>query len=64
MKNKERLLEIARGSIERHLGDCESPDDLYDNAYTLAFDALHDAGVSGDLCRSIAQEIAMCYAQP
>jgi hypothetical protein len=44
MTEHERLLEIARGNIERHLGDvCEgddSADSIFDEAYTLAFDAL------------------------
>jgi hypothetical protein len=46
--NETRMREIARGSVEQHLGDvaAEYPDEeltgdsLYDEAYTLAFDAL------------------------
>jgi hypothetical protein len=63
MTNQE-MENIARGNIERHLGDCESPDQIYDEAYTLAFDALHDAGVDAHKARDIAQYVAMCYAQP
>ena len=61
----EEMENIARGNIERHLGDCcESPDEIYDEAYTLAFDALHDADVDDDKAREIAQRVAMCFAQP
>lgn len=58
------LEEVARGNVERHLGDCESPDDIFDNAYTLAFDALVDKGTDHTLAREIAQRVAQCYAQP
>jgi hypothetical protein len=64
----DELRDIARGNIERHLGDvCEgedSADSIYDEAYTLAFDALHDKGVNDDKARTIAQEIAQGMAQP
>jgi hypothetical protein len=64
--NLNQLMEIARSNVERHLGDveAESVDAIYDEAYTLAFDALHDAGVSDELARQIAQQVAQCYAQP
>jgi hypothetical protein len=62
------LLPIARGNIEQHLGDvCEgedSADSIYDEAYTLGFDALHDAGVDDATAREVAREVAMCFAQP
>lgn len=68
MKTKEQWLEIARGNIERHLGDCvdgdASEDSIYDEAHTLALDALIDAGCPEDLRGSIAQEVAQCFAQP
>jgi hypothetical protein len=61
-----QMEEIARGNIERHLGDVagESPDAIYDEAYTLGFDALADAGVPHDKAREIAQRVSMCFAQP
>jgi hypothetical protein len=61
-----QMEEIARGNIERHLGDVadESPDAIYDEAYTLGFDALTDAGVTRDKAREIAQRVSMCFAQP
>jgi hypothetical protein len=68
MTEHERLLEIARGNIERHLGDvCEgddSADSIFDEAYTLAFDALADAGTPHDVARTVAKEAAMLVAQP
>jgi hypothetical protein len=64
----DELREIARGAIERHLGDvCEgddSADSIYDEAYTIAFDALHDKGAPDVQARKIAQEIAQSIAQP
>lgn len=63
-----RMEEIAVGNVERHLGDvCEgddSPDAIYDEAYTLAFDALVDAGYSSAMARSVAANVAQRYAQP
>jgi hypothetical protein len=64
--------EIARGNIERHLGDiaadydCEedAADAIYDEAYTLGFDALVDAGIDHITAGKIAQSVAQCYAQP
>lgn len=65
---RDELKEIARGNVERHLGDvCEgedSADSIYDEVYTLAFDALHDAGVPDETARSIAKELAMDHAAP
>ena len=59
-KTRAEWVEFARSRVERHL-EGETPEELYDEAYTLAYDALHDAGAP-DL--SIANEIAMMYAQP
>jgi hypothetical protein len=60
--------DIARGAIERHLGDVcagdESADTIYEEAFTIAFDALHDAGIEQYTARRIAQEIAQGIAQP
>ena len=66
------LEEIARGNIERHLGDVaadyeseeEAADAIYDEAYTLAFDALADAGIDHAKAGQIAARVAQCYAQP
>lgn len=64
----DQMEEIARGNIERHLGDVVeedmSPDAIYDEAYTLAFDALADAGVDHATARGIAAKVAQCFAQP
>lgn len=68
MSNEDRLREIARGNIERYLGDvCDgetSADAIFSEAYTLAFDALHDAGVPDEKAREIAQDEATKIAQP
>lgn len=57
---------LAWGAIERHLGDVaeESEDALYDEAYTIACDALVDAGCPLNDCRSVAQSLAQRIAQP
>lgn len=61
----ERLQEIAQGALERHLGDvAEDADSIYDEAYTIAFDALHDAGVDDWTAGEIASELAQRHAQP
>lgn len=68
----QQLEEIARGGIERNLGDVAADyeseealaDAIYDEAYTLAFDALADAGVEHAQARKIAASVAQCYAQP
>lgn len=64
--NQQRMEEIAVGNIERHLGDVcdESADAIYDEAYTLAFDALADAGIDHAKARLVAAEVAQRYAQP
>lgn len=72
MKTKEEWREIARGNIERHIGDVAAEyeteeaaaDAIYDEAYTLAIDSLIDAGCPSDLAMSVAKEVAQCYAQP
>ena len=63
------MREIARGAIERHLGDVaeKSPDSIYDEAMLLAIDALIDAGVVGpekQRAAEIASSVARDYAQP
>jgi hypothetical protein len=71
-KGKELLEEIARGNIEQHLGDVASDyeseedaaDAIYDEAYTLGFDALVDSGVDPKTAREVADRVARCYAQP
>jgi hypothetical protein len=62
--------EAARANVDRHLGDCyeiedePSPDAIYSEAYTLAFDGAKDAGASMEEACVIATRIAQCYAQP
>lgn len=62
--NENKLYDIARGNIERHLGDVADEDSMYDEAYTLAHDALIGAGVEPRTASRIAQDIATSYAQP
>lgn len=58
--------EIAREAIERHLGDvidCEaSADAIYDEAYTIALDALIDHGFNfrdvGHIAAAAAQAVS------
>ena len=69
MMTNDRMEEIAVGNIERHLGDVccdgdESADAIYDEAYTLAFDALADAGIDHNMARIVAASVAQRYAQP
>lgn len=65
---EDQMFELARGAIERHLGDvCEgedSPDSIYDEAYTLAHDALVSAGIDTRTACTIAQQAAQAVAQP
>lgn len=71
MTNQE-MEEVARGNVERHLGDVaadyaneeDAADAIYDEAFTLAFDALADAGVDHGEARRVATGVAQCYAQP
>ena len=63
------MREIARGAIERHLGDVAemTPDSIYDQAMLLAIDALIDAGVVGpdkQRAAEVAASVARDYAQP
>ena len=63
------MREIARGAVERHLGDVAemSPDSIYDEAMLLAIDALIGAGVVGEerqRATEIASSVARDYAQP
>lgn len=66
-----RLEDIARGNVERHLDnvsshldDVISPDEIYDEAYTLGHDALIKVGCDTDTACRIAEHVARCYAQP
>lgn len=54
---EDHMIEIARGNIERNFAP-EAEDDLYEEAYTLAFDALHDAGVDNATAGRIAAGLA------
>lgn len=58
--------EIARGAVERHLGDVAelSSDSIYDQALTLGIDALIDAGADRADAQRVAIRIAHTYAQP
>jgi hypothetical protein len=64
---REKMFDIARGNVERHLGDVagdyesveDAADSIYDECYTLAFDALHDAGVDELTAGAIAREVAL-----
>ncbi len=60
--------EIARGAIERHLGDVAdegmSTDSVYDEAYTLALDALVEAGLDQNEATKVAIHQAQLVAQP
>jgi hypothetical protein len=59
----QHLEEIAQGNIERNLSG-QDPEEIYDDAYTLAFDALVDHGVEHEQARHIAQRVAQRFAQP
>ena len=63
-----QMHELARWAIERHLGDVVesggSVDELYDNAFCLAHDALLDAGIDARTATKIAQYQAQLIAQP
>jgi len=64
--------EIARGKIEAHLGDVATEyeseeaaaDAIYDEAFTLAYDALIDAECPEDIASYVARSMAHSYAQP
>lgn len=65
-----QMVEIARGNIERNLGADFDPeveptaDAIYNDAYMLGFDALHDAGVDNATARRVASQVAQTFAQP
>ena len=61
-KTRAEWVEFARSRVERHL-EGETPEELYDEAYTLAYDALHDEGASDEERRQIATEIADEYEE-
>lgn len=75
---EDQMREIARGNIEQNLSDAIAEDcadlgeyaaeavadAIYDSAYILGFDALHDKGVDNETARRIASEVAQCFAQP
>lgn len=62
------MLELAWGNVERNLGSCvddgASEDTVYDEAYTLAFDACVDAGITHATARGVAARVAQRFAQP
>jgi len=63
----ESLYQIAIGAIEQYLGDvCDehpSEDAIYDEAYTIAFDALHHLGIDVIMAGKIASQAAQNIAQ-
>jgi hypothetical protein len=63
----EEMVQMAWGNVERNLGCVageDSEDDIYDEAYTLAFDVLADAGITHATARAIAARVAQSFAQP
>jgi len=67
---REQMIKIARDNVEQHLGDAvaelggePSADDIFEEVYTLAFDALADKSIAFDVASSVAQEIAQSYIQ-
>lgn len=64
----QEMMDFAWSNVERNLGSCiedgATEDDVYDEAYTLAFDALADKGVPHATARSVAVQIAQRFAQP
>ena len=63
MTPREQMVEIARGNVERFL-EIGEDGDIYEEAYTLAIDALHDAGYQGQEAVDVAVILAMSYANP
>jgi hypothetical protein len=62
---EDQMIELARGNIERHLYIEEGDEDsIFDEAYTLAFGALADVGVSLIDARRVASKVAQLFAQP
>lgn len=53
----DQLEELARFKVEFNF-DPQGPDDFYGEAYTLAFDALHNVGVDSETASRIASGIA------
>jgi len=64
MDNKQ-MCKIAREAVYKHIGDVcdgdESVDVLAEEVYTLAFDALVDAGVATNVASDVAQSISVEY---
>lgn len=56
MLSDDEMDAIARGNIERNFDPQD--DDYYEEAYVLAFDALHDAGVDNETAARVASGIA------
>ncbi len=58
------LKKIAYANVERHLGDCFEADDkpsaeeIYEEMYTLALDALIDTGLTFEDAGPIAHKVA------
>ena len=63
------MIELARAIVERNLGadfipdEEPTPDAIFDDAFTLAVDALIDAGVERSEAQRVARGVAMMFAQ-
>ncbi len=67
MEITKKMRDIAIGGIEQGV-DCDpdtvSADTMYEECYTLAFDALVDAGYDNFTAGSVASTEAQRFAQP
>lgn len=58
----QEMVAIAERNIDRHLGDVVEEgmqsDEIYEEAYVLAFDALADAGITHATARAVAARVA------
>jgi hypothetical protein len=67
MTRKGRLWASARRNVENHIGDCVdvdmTPEELYENVYVLAFDALLDIGTNHKEAAQIATDLALEYKE-
>jgi hypothetical protein len=70
---KEEWKDLARGNVERNLSvegaedmsEEEVADAIYEDAYTLALDALLDASYPDlEEARAIASSVALSFSQP
>jgi len=58
----EEMVKLATAAVERHIGDvADENSDLHEEAYTLAFDAIVDAGFDTRTAGEIAIQVAAPY---